>query len=322
MRDRVMKAAKIIVVSWSLLMLPAFGQQDPFAEWKGYPTSYVAPVGGGPFAAEMLTDPSLPTHTIYRPKDLNKFGNGIQMPIVAFANGACANIGSLFRNFLTEIASQGFLVIAIGPPGADMSAMQMPPAPSAGGAPPKIRAVQTQSTQLIDAVNWALGQNDLAGGNLFGKLASNRIALMGQSCGGIQALKMSADPRVTTTVVLNSGLFSGPSPIPGIDVREPQLQRLHAAVAYFIGGQTDVAYAPSEHNYPLIKVPIFKANIDVGHRGTYAQTNGGIFGTVVGDWLKWQLKGDRAAESQFVGVACGLCKDPKWKIERKGFNWE
>jgi dienelactone hydrolase len=323
--DNIFRRKLSFVILCALFLAMQVGAQQGPAPWKGYPPDYVAPVGSGPYPALMEADPSLPTHTIYHPTALDKFGAKQKLPIVAFANGACANVGSMYRNFLTEIASQGFLVIAIGPIGADMSAMQRPtpppgatPAARAGGAPRQLPPVATQSTQLIDAVNWALAQNAQAGSKYRGKLDPNEIALIGQSCGGIQAIEMSADPRVKTTVVLNSGLFSGPSPIPGLDVPESQLDKLHGPVAYFIGGSKDVAFQTSEHNFPLIKVPVFKADIDVGHMATYAQPNGGIFGEIVGDWLKWQLNGDKTAGAQFVGTECGLCKDPNWTVERKG----
>jgi hypothetical protein len=315
----------VTVLTCSLLpATQAAAQSSPFANWKGYPAGYQAPVGSGPYPAVMETDPSLPTHTIYRPKDLDPFVGIRRLPIVAFGNGACANIGSLYRIFLTELASQGFLVIAIGPIGADMSEMSMPPPPpanaSAPGARPKLPPVESKSSQLIDAVDWALKQEGEPHSKLGGKLSIHKIALMGHSCGGIQALEMSSDPRVGTTVVLNSGLFAGPSPIEGLDVPETHLQNLHAPVIYLIGGPSDVAYQPAEHNFPTIKVPVFKGNLDVGHRATYVQSNGGVFGKVVGDWLKWQLLGDHVAGTQFAGKNCGLCIDSKWQIERKGID--
>ena len=323
-----MTALGATTLGWMLLSAtPAGAQQSPFANWKGYPAGYTAPVGSGPYEAVMEADPSLPTHTIYHPKALDKFGTKQKLPVVAFGNGGCANIGSLYRNFLTELASQGFLVIATGPVGADMSAMPMPagpPAPppgaAAAGARPNLPAVASKSSQLIDAVNWAIAQNGKADSKFHGKLDANAIALMGQSCGGLQALEMSTDPRVKTTVVLNSGVFSGASPIPGIDVQESHLQKLHAPVVYLIGGTTDIAYPQAERNYPMIQVPVFKGNLDVGHMATYAQPNGGAFGTVAGNWLKWQLKGDKTAQAQFAGADCGLCKDQKWKVERKGIS--
>ena len=64
--------------------------------------------GTGPFPAVMEQDPGLPTHTVYRPKELTRL-QGQKLPIIAWGNGACVNNGAAFRNFLTEIASYGFL---------------------------------------------------------------------------------------------------------------------------------------------------------------------------------------------------------------------
>ena len=42
--------------------------------------------GTGPFPAILEQDPSLPTHTVYRPQDLSKVKG--KLPIVAWGNGA------------------------------------------------------------------------------------------------------------------------------------------------------------------------------------------------------------------------------------------
>lgn len=55
--------------------------------------------GTGPFPALMEQGPGLPTHTIYRPKDLTQL-KGQKLPIVAWGNGACMNNGASFRNYL------------------------------------------------------------------------------------------------------------------------------------------------------------------------------------------------------------------------------
>ena len=39
-----------------------------------------------------------------------------------------------------------------------------------------------------------------------GKIALDRLAVMGQSCGGFLALELGADPRVDTIGVFNSGV--------------------------------------------------------------------------------------------------------------------
>src|ERR1035438_2492422 len=70
--------------------------------------------GSGPFKAVMEMDASLPDHTVYRPENLSAL-NGATLPLVIWGNGACANAGNSFSNFLTDISSYGFLAIASGP---------------------------------------------------------------------------------------------------------------------------------------------------------------------------------------------------------------
>jgi dienelactone hydrolase len=62
-----------------------------------------------------------------------------------------------------------------------------------------------------------------------------RIAVAGQSCGGIQAYTASLDPRIKATAIFNSGLIN--------EVNKKHFPKLHAPVGYFLGGPTDIAYA-------------------------------------------------------------------------------
>jgi hypothetical protein len=39
--------------------------------------------------------------------------------------------------------------------------------------------------------------------------------------------------------------------------------------------------------------------------------------SVAVSWLQWQLRGDEKAKARFAGKDCGLCNDPKWKLEKK-----
>ena len=72
--------------------------------------------GTGPWKSVAVGDASLPTHTIYRPKDLQKFvdENG-KIPVLLYANGACANNNLEMSRLLSEVASWGYIVLAIGP---------------------------------------------------------------------------------------------------------------------------------------------------------------------------------------------------------------
>jgi hypothetical protein len=132
--------------------------------------------GTGPFKALMASDESLPTHTIFRPRDLTK----AKLPIVVWGNGACANSPWEHVNFLSEIASHGFLVVAIGP---------MPAEGQRGGP-----GGPTKSPLLTDAIDWALAQNADKSSQYFQKLDASKIAVAGMSCGGLQALEVAPDP--------------------------------------------------------------------------------------------------------------------------------
>src|SRR5579864_5553141 len=70
--------------------------------------------GSGPYKAVMEMDAGLPDHTVYRPENLSAL-NGMNLPLVVWGNGACVNAGNSFSNFLTDISSYGFLVVALGP---------------------------------------------------------------------------------------------------------------------------------------------------------------------------------------------------------------
>jgi len=160
-------------------------------------------------------------------------------------------------------------------------------------------------------------------------------------------LEVSPDPRVTTTLIMDSGVVT-PGAMPKIEMPPggapkaggPQagmpggapkipmggamsigkeiLQKLHSPVIYINGGEKDIAYANGKDDFEKIdKVPVAMANIDVGHGGTYSQPNGGEFGRVAVAWLQWQLKKDKTAGKMFSGSSCGLCKDDKWKFEKK-----
>ncbi|MFN7117788.1 MAG: alpha/beta hydrolase family protein [Saprospiraceae bacterium] len=261
--------------------------------------------GTGKYSAIMLSDKTLPTHTIFRPKDLRVFGKKNKLPIIAWGNGACANSPWEHVNFLNEVASHGFLVIAIGP---------MPKEGERGGGE------RSKSAQLLDAIDWAIAQNKDKKSPYYKKIDVKNIAVSGMSCGGLQTLEVAPDPRVTTAVVCNSGILGNPgSGMPGMpSLVKDQLQKLHTPTLYILGGESDIAYNNGMDDYKRINhVPVFVANMDVGHGGTYRQPHGGAFAKVATAWYLWQLKGDKEASKMFTGNDCGLCKDPNWKFESK-----
>lgn len=301
-------------------------------------SAQTAPVGSGQYPAIMEGDPGLPGHTVYRPENLNVFDKKNSLPVVAWGNGGCANSNQFYIPFLTEIASQGFLVVAIGPysaPGAG-SAGGGAGAPGVGGG--------TKSVQLLEALEWATAENQRKDSKYYGKVNPSKFAVFGHSCGGLQALEVAPDPRVSSILVMDSGLFGpggapkmgapkvgtpaagGPqakTPPGGMMMAMPSvgkevLPKLHSPVIYVVGGEKDIAYPQAIDDFAKIdKVPVALANLDVGHGGTYSQPNGGEFGKVAVAWLKWTLKKDETAGKMFSGPSCDLCKDARWKFEKK-----
>jgi hypothetical protein len=285
-------------------------------------------VGTGRYAALKEMVASLPNHVIYRPADLSKLGKE-KLGVLAWGNGGCAADGAGGRFHLAEIASHGYLAIASGTilsgPGAPpRPAGDMPPAaPAMGpnGLPLHIPPPATKSELLTQAIDWALAENQRQGSPYFGRINPQWIAVAGWSCGGLQALEVAADPRVRTVLIHSSGIFSDANPIPGITITKAALQKLHTPIIYVLGGPSDIAYSNGMDDFKQINsAPVFVANLDVGHGGTFLEPNGGREASVAVSWLDWQLKGDARASKRFLGPDCGLCKDPDWKVDSKNLN--
>ena len=286
--------------------------------------------GSGPYKAVMEMDAGLPDHTVYRPEDLPAL-NGVKLPIVVWGNGACVNVGNAFQNFLTDISSYGYLVIALGPivqRNPNATPPQAPVAPPRTPAdttelPRNLPPAATHPSQMIDAIHWAMAENDRAGSKYYKQLDSHKIAVMGQSCGGVQAIEVAADRRVTTAVIWNSGLFAKPTNMGGgKTLSKSDLESIHVPMAYISGDAQDIAFnnANADFDY-LTKIPAFRAyERGVGHGGTYREPNGGEFSGVGVAWLNWQLKGDPRAARMFRGSDCGLCVNPKWVVRTKNLK--
>ncbi|MGD9158135.1 MAG: hypothetical protein PVG39_07005 [Desulfobacteraceae bacterium] len=294
----------------------------------------------GPYRVVMEMDPSLPDHTIFRPQNLSDVGE--KLPIVAVAHGGCYDVGNFSSRYTYEIASYGFLVIASGKISpelevateklaaakrrADARSEKLPEFDLAT-AVPKNQLKRSRTSRLYEAMEWARIQNEKSGSPYKGKLDTTAIAVMGASCGGLQALDTALGPGVKTAVIMNSGIMRTGIP-EGEEVRKvmefldlpgpDDLKKLHVPVIYLNGGPADIAFENSEKDFEEIKnVFVFKGDLDVGHGGTFIEPHGGKFAEAATQWLLWQLKGDRKAEKMFLGENCGICTDPEWKVKRK-----
>ena len=262
--------------------------------------------GTGAFKAIMKEVPGLKEHTVFCPQDLSKFDAKNPLPVLVWGNGACANSPFEHMNFLNEIASHGYLVLATG----------IIPMEDEWYKGPMSRA-----EQQIESIDWAYAQNADPESPFYQKIDLKNICVSGMSCGGLQTLFNCADKRIKTLMICNSGLFNqqnaaqavGGMPMPP----KEKLNEIHTPIIYILGGKEDIAYGNGMDDFYRIKhVPACAVNYPVGHGGTYREPHGGEFTVVALAWLDWQLKSSKQGEKMFKGKKCDLSKRKDWTIER------
>ena len=262
--------------------------------------------GTGAFKAIMKEEKGLAEHTVFVPQDLSKFNAKNPLPILVWGNGACANSPWEHMNFLNEIASHGFIVLATG----DIPMVDE-----------WYKGPMSRSEQQIESIDWAFAQNADPKSPYYQKLDLKNICVAGMSCGGLQTLFNCADPRIKLLMICNSGLFNqenagqavGGMPMP----KKEKLNDIHTPIMYMLGGKEDIAYGNGMDDFQRIShVPACAVNFPVGHGGTYREAHGGEFSVVALGWLNWQLKGDKQAAKMFVGKNCGLSTRKDWTIEK------
>ena len=295
------------------LYLVFTGRKGPklfnFDWWQieGAQKSLVVEDGGtGNYKAIMKEEASLEAHTVFVPQDLSAFNEKNPLPVLVWGNGACTNSPWEHFKFLNEIASHGYLVLATGYIPMEEKPYQGP---------------MSTTEQQIQSIDWAIAQNADPASLYYNKVDVKNICVAGMSCGGLQSLYNCADPRITSLMICNSGLFKnsnrnqavGGMPMPD----KSKLKEIHTPIIYILGGKEDIAYENGMDDFHLIShVPACAANFPVGHGGTYRQPHGGEFSVVALNWLNWQLKGDKQSALMFKGKDCLLSKRQGWTIEK------
>lgn len=324
--------------------------------------------GSGLYKSEVVNDESLPTHSIYRPQDIKAYvaENG-KIPVILYANGACANNSLEMSRLLSEVASQGYILIAIGPfsnfsddsfyaqwkgvvrgwypetkpnivmgngekltpytqeemdalaaerEAAQQAAAKAAKKKSSKKVEPAPAPFRTYSRQLLEALDWITDQNANPNSEYYHMVDLEKVAAMGQSCGGAQVLGVAHDPRIKTCLILNSGM--GEMAMSGAS--KESLKNLHTPMLYLNGGVADVAYVNANGDYGRIEtLPVVKISTLDGHHGTYYEKNGGRYAVAVRKWLNWQLKGITADSALFLNDEYEAALYPDWTFVRKNF---
>ncbi|MCB9497050.1 MAG: hypothetical protein H6686_09230 [Fibrobacteria bacterium] len=239
------------------------------------------------------TDPSLSGRTIYRPKDL---GPGKNYPILVWGNGGCSNNATDHTDFHLEIASHGYVIVADGTPNGT------------GGR--AMVDVATLGAPQIAALDWAIQQNAKPCSRFHQSLDTVHTGGFGWSCGGLMTYGLTLGGRVTTSIIMNSGL---------LNPDQPTLDKIRTPIAFVCGGSGDMAYPNGQRDYTNIKtVPTVFANVGVGHGGTYYSDNGGEYAKFARAWFDWWLKGDTGTTGKlrFTDPQSPFFKSP-WTMQTK-----
>jgi hypothetical protein len=180
----------------------------------------------------------------------------------------------------------------------------------ATAAQPGVAGGRATADNLRAAIAWAEAENTRAGSPLAGKIALDRVAVMGQSCGGFLSLELGADPRVDTIGVFNSGAQGDAAGV---------VAKLRGPVLLINGHERDFLMASSEATFDAIdRLPAFYgARRNAGHTATVDHPGGGEFANVASNWIRWQFKSDKEAGKMFVGKDCSLCTNANWVTRSK-----
>lgn len=237
----------------------------------------------GPFATvvEANVGPGN-AYTIIRPETLG--ADGFKHAPIIYGHGINGQVSG-FTNFLRNVASHGFVIIACN---------VLTGGPNAA----------SNTNAMTDGLNWILAQ-DTVPGIYQGNLATKRAASMGYSVGGTAAVDIGGHEAIKTVVSIHGHISTA---------------TLHGTLLQTSGTEDNVGLPMQQETFDSSDVQTFLGTVtDAGH-GYIQNDNGGVQRPAIVAWLRYWLYNDQGAKHYFYGDDCVMCTAPWENPQRK--NWE
>jgi hypothetical protein len=207
------------------------------------------------------------TVAIFRPA-ADKYGaGGVRHPVLVWGNGH-TNTVDIWQGFLARVATYGFVVVA----------------------PEQTEVTPEHMNQAIDYV---LGLANTPGSEDCGKIDPTKLGATGYSRGGMGAISVASDTRITSTFFFAAGG----------NVRNVK------APWGVIGGDMDTVFDWTQISSAVdgSTQPAFGAALAGVDHNRVAGNAKGQEAYIA--WMRWRFMGDVAGHDLFVGAACRICSD-------------
>jgi hypothetical protein len=207
------------------------------------------------------------TVAIFRPAAAKYGQGGVRHPLIVWGNGH-TNTVDIWAGFLGRVATYGFVVVA----------------------PEQTEVTADQMNQALDYVLRLA--NDPTSGDC-GKIDATKIGSTGYSLGGMGAITVGSNARITSTFLFasNGNVKNLKAPW-GVIGGDADTTFSFSAISTAVTGSTQPAFGAA------------LAGIDHNRVAGQAKAQEAYIG-----WMRWRFMGDQAGHDMFVGSNCQICTD-------------
>lgn len=292
---RAQKVARTLAAGAALALCAGVAVPSHAAEAKGKPGSgggttyqventYKLPGGHGVAVHDVRNSAGALVQQIYYPADIQSAST--TFPVLAWGNGTNA-LPSDYPGLLNHLASWGFVISASTDP-----------------------TVAT-GTEMIDALDHLIAQNDMAGSPFQGRLDLSRIGTIGHSQGAGGTLNTALRFSRTVNGIEVDVDTAVPMNLPDqryVDEGGNFLDALNPAADYsvfLVGGSSDKLVCPpatlTGYFTSILGNPAAVAALKGASHNTIQRSGGGYLGYITA-WMMYQLRDDSVARNAFVGA--------------------